>query len=191
MGGGHHADVAFDGDVAHADFAALVGAVEDRQVFVLQVGRAFDGAAAADDVVGFVDLLLVEADSAEEVEVGVLPLGFGDFEAFHYISAQRPGAEGEGDFEDAGQGGFDLVQFRVRQAQVLELVVFNVRRAMQRERAHDVLQDLMNLGGFITKIDQGRTEGLVGDFEISAAGEFLEFDEGEIGLDAGGVAIHQ
>ena len=63
LGRGHHADVAFDGDESLADFAALVGAVEDGQVLVLEVRRAFDGAAAADDVVGFVDLLLGEAES--------------------------------------------------------------------------------------------------------------------------------
>ena len=43
----------------------------------------------------------------------------------------------------------------------------------------------------IAEVDQGRAERLVGDLEISAAGELLEFDEGEIGLDAGGVAIHE
>ncbi len=43
----------------------------------------------------------------------------------------------------------------------------------------------------VAEVDQGRAERLVGDLEISAAGELLEFDQGEIGFDAGGVAIHQ
>ena len=33
-------------------------------------------------------------------------------------------------------------------------------------------------------------DGAVDDLEIAAAGELLEFDQREIGLDAGGVAIH-
>ena len=37
---------------------------------------------------------------------------------------------------------------------------------------------------------QGFRHRLVDDFEVAAAGEFLEFNEREIGLDAGRVAIH-
>ena len=33
--------------------------------------------------------------------------------------------------------------------------------------------------------------GLVNDFEVSAAFQFFEFDEGEVGFDAGGVAVHE
>ena len=38
---------------------------------------------------------------------------------------------------------------------------------------------------------QRRLDALVGDLEVAAAGELLELDQREIGLDAGGVAIHQ
>jgi hypothetical protein len=61
LGGGHHSDVAFDGDEPVAGLAAAVGAVEDGEVFGLEVGGAFDGAAAADDVAGLVDLPAREA----------------------------------------------------------------------------------------------------------------------------------
>jgi hypothetical protein len=44
LGGGHHADVAFDLDEAPAGLAALVGAIEDGQVLVFQVRGALDGA---------------------------------------------------------------------------------------------------------------------------------------------------
>ncbi len=73
LGGGHHADVALDGDEALAEAAAFVGAVEDGVVFMLEVRCVFDGAVAADGVVGFVDLLLGEAEVLEEVEAGLLP----------------------------------------------------------------------------------------------------------------------
>ena len=69
----HHADVPFDGDVPLSELAASVRAVEHRKVAVLQSRRALDGAAAADHVVGFVDLLLIEAQPAEQVEIGRLP----------------------------------------------------------------------------------------------------------------------
>jgi hypothetical protein len=38
LGGGHHADVALDGDEPLAGLAALVGAVEDGQVFGFRCG---------------------------------------------------------------------------------------------------------------------------------------------------------
>ena len=37
---------------------------------------------------------------------------------------------------------------------------------------------------------QGLGHGAVDDLEIAAAGELLELDQREVGLDAGGVAIH-
>ncbi len=43
----------------------------------------------------------------------------------------------------------------------------------------------------VAEVDQGGAERLVGDLEVSAAGELLEFHQGEVRLDAGGVAVHQ
>ena len=62
---------------------------------------------------------------------------------------------------------------------------------MQRQRAHDIFDDVMNLRRLVAKILQGRTQRLVGDFEVSAASKFLELDERKVRLDAGGVAVHQ
>ncbi len=78
LGGGHHADVAFDGDEALADACRTCWRSRRRGVLVLEVRGAFDGAAAADDVVGFVDLLLGEAELSQQIEAGRLPFGFGD-----------------------------------------------------------------------------------------------------------------
>ena len=49
----------------------------------------------------------------------------------------------------------------------------------------------MDLLGVVAEVHQRRAERLVGDLEVSAAGELLEFHQGEVGLDAGGVAIHE
>ncbi len=73
----------------------------------------------------------------------------------------------------------------------LRACVIDVRGIVEGEGAHDVAQDVVDLLGAVAEVYQGWAEGLVGDLEISAAGELFEFDEGEIGLDAGGVAIHE
>ena len=50
--------------------------------------------------------------------------------------------------------------------------------------------DLGQLSLAIAKRPQAFGHGAVDDFEIAAAGQFLEFHQREIRLDAGGVAIH-
>ena len=101
LGGGHHADVAFDADEALAGLAALVGAVEHRQVLVLEVRRAFDGHAAADDVVGFLDLLLREAQPSG-ARSGVAGSVVGDTERAQDFLAECPAVEREAESK-AGQ----------------------------------------------------------------------------------------
>ena len=48
--------------------AALVGAVEDREMLVSQVRRPFDRLVAADEDVGLLDLLFRESERAQHVE---------------------------------------------------------------------------------------------------------------------------
>ena len=60
------------------------------------------------------------------------------------------------------------------------------KRAMPGRIGHD----LVDFGLAIAERAQAFGHGAVDDLEIAAAGEFLEFDEREIGLDAGRVAIH-
>ena len=109
----------------------------------------------------------------------------------HGSCAEGPGAEGEGDFEGPGRRCFDFFQFVVGEAEGFEALVADVRGVVQGEGAHDKTEDVVDLLGGVAEVDQGGAEGLVGDLEISAAGELLEFDQGEVGLDAGGVAIHE
>ena len=66
----HHADVALDREIALADLAARIGAVEHRIVLGLEVRRAFDRHRAADMDVGGLDLALGEAEMREQVEGG-------------------------------------------------------------------------------------------------------------------------
>ena len=56
--------------------------------------------------------------------------------------------------------------------------------------ADGVGDDLADLRLAVAERAQGLGHGAVDDLEIAAAGELLELDQGEVGLDAGGVAIH-
>ena len=103
LGRRHHADVALDREVALADLAAGVGAVEHRQVLVLEEGRAFERHRAADMDVGGLDVLLGEAERRQHVEGEVVELLVGEAEAssLQEVGAQRPLVEDELDVEGA------------------------------------------------------------------------------------------
>ena len=49
----------------------------------------------------------------------------------------------------------------------------------------------MQLLSAVAEVAQRRLDALVGDLEVAAAGELLELHQREVGLDAGGVAVHQ
>src|SRR5207249_1023816 len=93
-----------------AVFPALVGGVEDRVVFLLQVRRAFDAPSAADVIVGRGDLRGGEAEMTERVEVRRAPGRLRDLHALVEILAEAPGGEGEADLENTGERLLDLFQ---------------------------------------------------------------------------------
>ena len=68
----------FDREVTLADLAAGVGAIEDRQMLVLQERRAFQRHRTADMHVCRFDVLLAEAEMLQEVEADVGELFVGD-----------------------------------------------------------------------------------------------------------------
>ena len=79
--------------------------------------RAFDGLRAADDLVEAINLMLTEAKLLEQVEFWVgLGGGCFDVDALKRIVTQRPSAEGEADFEHAGQCFLDARQVVAIQA---------------------------------------------------------------------------
>ena len=63
-------------------------------------------------------------------------------------------------------------------------------RLAQRAVADRVGLDLGDLGFAVAERAQRVRDGAVDDLEVAAAGELLELHEREVGLDAGGVAIH-
>ena len=132
-----------------------------------------------------------EAPVHRIVEVRRLPFVFGNFQSLEEIRPQRPRAEREGQLEHRRKRRFDLFQLGLGEAFVQQGFPVDHRRIVQRQRAHDELEDVVDLLRHVAEIDQRGAQRLVGDLEISAAGEFFEFDECEIRLDAGGVAVHQ
>ena len=64
------------------------------------------------------------------------------------------------------------------------------RRLGERAVADRISLDLGDLGLAVAERAQGLRHGLVDDLEVAAAGELLEFHQREVGLDAGGVAVH-
>ena len=93
LGRRHHADVAFNREIPLADLAARVGAIEDREVFVLQVRRTFQRHRTQTCDVGSLDFLPGEAQMGEEVELRVVELFLRDFECRHLLVADGPAVE--------------------------------------------------------------------------------------------------
>jgi hypothetical protein len=54
-----------------------------------------------------------------------------------------------------------------------------------------VRDDALDLLGIVTELFQRRLHRLVNDLQHAAAGEQLVFHQRDVGLDPGGVAIHQ
>src|SRR5262249_31631913 len=120
------------------------------------------------------ELLLLEAEAVAEEVV-----------------ADGPTGEGEGQLEDAGQLRLDAVEDGVGEAFGLEAGGGDVRAAFGGGGAAAVADDVVDLPGRVAEARQGGRQRGVDDLEVAAAGELLELDQGEVGLDAGGVAIHE
>ena len=143
----HHADVAFDREIALAGAAARIGAVEHRIVLGLQMRRAFHRHGAADVDVGGLDLALAEAERGEQVEGRGGEVFGGDAELVAAeVLAQRPLVEGELDVEGGRQRLFDLGDGLVGEALGLQRGVVDRGRLRQRAVADRVGLDLGDIG---------------------------------------------
>ena len=72
----------------------------------------------------------------------------------------------------------------------LQRRVVDGRAPGQRAVADRIGLDLGDLGLAVAERAQRLRHGLVDDLEVAAAGQLLELHQREVGLDAGGVAIH-
>ena len=187
----HHADVALDREIALAGAAAGIGAIEHRIMLELQVRRALQGHGAAGENVGGLDLGLGEAERGEQVEARRLIALGGDFQvAAQRLGAERPLVEDEADVERAPERRLDFVDRRLGHALLAQRGVVDARRIGERRAADGVGDHVLDRGFAVAERPQGVGHGAVDDLEIAAAGELLELDQREIGLDAGRVAVH-
>src|SRR5262249_32121832 len=141
--------------------------------------------------VGGVDLPLGEADLGQEVKIKLVDA----------LSRQleRPSEEGlaEGPFVE---GKFDVEGGRHRLLYRCDLVggeaargerpVIDAWSAGEGAAADGIVDDALDLSLVIAERGEALGHHAVDDLEIAAARELLEFDQREVRLDAGGIAVH-
>ena len=71
-----------------------------------------------------------------------------------------------------------------------EVLLLDSGRALDGAGGVDVADDGVDLGLVVAELDEGGGDGGVDDLNHSSADQLLVLDEGELGLDAGGVAVH-
>ena len=71
-----------------------------------------------------------------------------------------------------------------------EMLRLDAGRAFNGAGRIDVADDRIHLGIGVAELEQGDGHGVVDDFDHSPAHQLLVLDQGKIGLDAGGVAVH-
>ena len=153
--------------------------------------RALDGHGAADVDVGGVDLALGEAEMREQVEARRGEVFGVDAELVaQEFGAQRPFVEDELDVEGGRQRLFHLLDRFRRKAFGLERGVVDRRRLAERAVTDRIGDDLGDVAFAVAEHAQRLRHRAVDDLEVAAAGELLELHQREVGLDAGGVAIH-
>ena len=106
------------------------------------------------------------------------------------VLAKGPLVEGELDVEGGGKGGFDLCQSFVGKALGFQGGNVDGGGVGERAVADGIGLDLGDVALAVAERAQRLGHGAVDDLPVAAAGELLEFYQREIGLDAGGVAIH-
>ena len=187
----HHPDVAFGRQRAGAGAPARAGAIEHRQMLGLQMRRAFQGHRPAAPGVGGVDLGPAEAERGQQVETRIVERCRRDPESLGAEGfAQGPFVEREFDVERGGERGLGGGQRAVVEPLGPQGLMVDRGRAGQGAVAQRIALDRGDLGGVIAERRQRLRHRAVDDLEIAAAGELLEFDQREIGFDAGRVAIH-
>ena len=89
-----------------------------------------------------------------------------------------------------GSARSSALQHLGREALGGERLVVDLGRADQRAAADRVAHDVVDLLGRVAERGERRRHHAVDDLEVAAARQLLELDQREVGLDAGGVAVH-
>ena len=86
-----------------------------------------------------------------------------------------------------GAGALGGLEGAVEYGEVLGL---DGGRAFDGAGGVDVADDGVDFGVGVAELEERGGDGVVDDLDHAAADELLVLDEGEVGLDAGGVAVH-
>src|SRR3954452_14831084 len=183
--------MALDGKGTLALAAAGGGAIKDGKMLGIEAGGAFERHRSAGIFIGKLDVAPRKTDLGQEIEIRLVePLS----PKLQHVNAeslpQRPFVEGEFDVEGRYHrllGGGDLVR---SEAACRESLVVYPRSPGERAASHGIIDDALGRGLVIAERAQSLRHHAVDDLEIAAAGELLEFDQREIRLDPGRVAIH-
>ena len=196
-------NVAVGTDKARASCAALVGAIKHRQVLRLKKRRAFNGLRSANQAIERFDLLLLQTQLAQAVELWIVLGGIGvHANIFKNLLRHAPCGEGEAQFKHHRQLIFQrdqIVAGVTLGAEVLaqsggvavDFTCHAWKRGVNAERANDVRHNSVADLIVVTQGLDGWAQTLIGDLEVAATREFLEFGQRKIWLDTSGVAIHQ
>ena len=159
--------------------------------FLVLVGGDVEG-------LGALGAVTVDGDGLEAEAPG-LGVGVGDL--LHGAVVGKVDGFGDGAGEEGLGGGhhFDVAEpgdgagaLGGLEAAVEDGEVFGLEAggALNGAGGVDVADDVVDLGVGVAEFEEGAGDGVVDDLDHAAADELFVLDEGEVGLDAGGVAVH-
>jgi len=147
------------GQEALTELAALVGAVEDRIVLLLEIRRSFDGHGPTDEAIGLDNLIPGELQSGQEVEVGSVQLLGSDAKfGQNEVVADGPAVENERQLERTGQLRLDALEELLGEALGLERQRIDVRAALEGPGTTTVTDDVVDLPGGVPQPRQRRRD---------------------------------
>ncbi len=106
------------------------------------------------------------------------------------LLAQGPLVEDELDVEGVAEALLDRLQGLFGEALRLQRRMVDAGGGRQRAVADGVALHLLDLLRRVAELGQRFRNDAVDDLEVAAAGQLLVFHQGEVRLDAGGVAVH-
>src|SRR3989338_3238447 len=106
------------------------------------------------------------------------------------VFSQSPFIKHKGNVKSLQELAFDFFQNIFGKPLGLEAFVINDRSSFKSACPTAITDNLQNLVFIVSQSFKSRRNTLIDNFEISSPGQFFEFDQGKIRLDAGGVAIH-
>src|SRR5215213_9810207 len=138
-------------------------------MFFTQEWRALNRHRAAADGICLIDLALAEPERSQKVKSSSVRIRDGDSRPLQRFLPESPDIEGEAQLEDSRQGHLDLSDVIIEESPVAQRPPVDVRRALERHRPQDMLEDGVPLFRRVPEVSQSGLDALIGDLEISAA----------------------